>query len=152
MMTRSLFNLPASPWRSHFEELSRMRRQLDAMFDRFDGRGQPAATAGVFPLVNLTEDTDAYYLRAELPGMTSDELSIESTDNNIAISGERKIPDAAHNARYHRREREAGRFSRIVSVPGEINRDKIDARLTDGILTVVVPKAEEEKPRKISIK
>ncbi len=151
MITRSLFNLPGSPWRSHFDELSRMRRQLDALFDRYEGRPLPAATAGVFPLINLTEDHDAYYLRAELPGITAGDLSIESTDNNIAIAGERKIPDAAQSARYHRREREAGRFSRMVSLPGRINRDKIDARLNDGVLTVTVPKAEEVKPRKISI-
>ena len=151
MITRSLFNLPGSSWRGHFEELNRMRRQLDALFDRYEGRPSAAATAGVFPLINLTEDHDAYYLRAELPGITAGELSIESTDNNIAISGERKIPDAAQNARYHRREREAGRFSRMVALPGRINRDRIEARLNDGVLTVTVPKAEEEKPRKISI-
>ena len=152
MITRDLFNLPGSPWRSTFDELSRMRRQLDSLFDRYDGRSPATgAAAGVFPLINLTEDNDAYYLRAELPGMAGGDLAIESTDNNIAISGERKIPDAAQNARYHRREREAGRFSRVVALPGRINRDKIEARLSDGILTVTVPKAEEEKPRKINI-
>ncbi len=155
MITRGLFNLPGSPWRSHFDELNRMRRQLDTLFDRYEGRspasGAAAAAAGVFPLINLTEDNDAYYLRAELPGIATGDLSIESTDNNIAISGERKIPDAAQNARYHRREREAGRFSRVIALPGRINRDRIEARLSDGILTVTAPKAEEEKPRKINI-
>jgi HSP20 family protein len=154
MITRGLFNLPGSPWRTHFDELNRMRRQLDTMFNRYEG-GSPAtraaAAAGVFPLVNLTEDNDAYYLRAELPGIAAGDLSIESTDNNIAISGERKIPEAAQNARYHRREREAGRFSRVIALPCRINRDKIEARLSDGMLTVTVPKAEEEKPRKINI-
>jgi HSP20 family protein len=154
MITRGLFNLPGSPWRTQVDELNRMRRQLDALFNRYEG-GSPvtraAAAAGVFPLVNLTEDNEAYYLRAELPGIAAGDLSIESTDNNIAISGERKIPGAAQNARYHRREREAGRFSRVIALPCRINRDKIEARLSDGMLTVTVPKAEEEKPRKINI-
>jgi HSP20 family protein len=109
-------------------------------------------SAGVFPLINLTEDKDNYYVRAELPGVTADELDIQATANNVAISGERKIAAEQEGTRYHRREREAGTFSRMIGLPGEINTDKVDANLENGILTVVVPKAEIAKPKQITVK
>jgi HSP20 family protein len=105
----------------------------------------------VFPLVNLTEDKDNYYVRAELPGVKADELDIQATANNLAISGERKIAAAAEGARYHRREREAGTFSRMIGLPGDIDTAKVNAQLQNGILTVVVPKAEVAKPKQITV-
>ena len=127
-----------------------MRRNLDSILNQFANR-PTAMVAGVFPLINLTEDKGSYYLRAELPGVKVKDLSIEATGNNLSISGERKIGDVAQNAKYHRREREYGRFSRVVSLPLKINRDKIEAKLTDGILTIVIAKAEAEKPKQIAI-
>jgi HSP20 family protein len=116
----------------------------------FDDTPSQRASAGVFPLINLTEDKDNYYVRAELPGVKSDELDIQVTGNNLAISGERKIA-AQEDARYHRREREAGTFSRIVGLPGEVDTDKVEARLENGILSIVVSKAEIAKPKQISV-
>jgi len=125
-----------------------MRQQLEQMFD--DTPGQ-RASAGVFPLINLTEDRNNYYVRAELPGVKAEALDIQATANNIAISGERKIA-AEGDARYHRREREAGSFSRMIGLPGDINSDKVDAKLENGVLTVVIAKAEAAKPKQITIK
>lgn len=111
---------------------------------------EPAA--GVFPLMNVTEDKDNYFVRAELPGFKPDELNISVTGDTLSLSGERKIPVEDDIAQYHRREREAGRFSRIVSLPSQVDTGKMDARCTDGILTVVLPKAETAKPKQIAIK
>jgi HSP20 family protein len=111
---------------------------------------EPAA--GVFPLINVTEDKDNYYVRAELPGLKADDLDISVTGNTISISGERKLPVEDEKARYHRREREAGRFSRIISMPDQMDTGKVEARCADGILTVVLPKAETAKPRQIAVK
>jgi HSP20 family protein len=147
MIYRRFFNVPTYRIRSPWEELHRMRQQLDQMFD--DTPSQ-RASAGVFPLINLTEDKDNYYVRAELPGVKSDELDIQVTGNNLAISGERKIA-AQEDARYHRREREAGTFSRIIGLPGEVDTDKVEARLENGILSIVVSKAEIAKPKQISV-
>jgi HSP20 family molecular chaperone IbpA len=74
------------------------------------------AQAGVFPLINLTEDGNNYYVRAELPGVKAGELDIQTTANNIAITGERKIAAEDQGARYHRREREADKFSRMIDL------------------------------------
>jgi HSP20 family protein len=152
MITRRLLDFPGFGWRGHFQELDRMKKNLDSLMQHFEARPAAMATAGVFPLINLTESKDAYYLRAELPGVKAADLNIETTDNNISISGERKIAETNQNEKYHRREREYGRFSRVVAMPKRINRDKIDAKLADGILTILVPKAEAEKPKQITIK
>jgi HSP20 family protein len=108
--------------------------------------------AGVLPLINLTESKDNYYVRAELPGVKGDELDIQVTANNLAISGERKIAAEEEGARYHRREREAGTFSRMIGLPDEVDTDKVDAKLENGILNVVISKAEIAKPKQITVK
>ena len=149
MIYRRFFNVPTYRIRSPWDELHRMRQQLEQMFD---ADPQQRVSAGVYPLTNLTEDKDNYYVRAELPGVKSDELDIQVTGKNLAISGERKIAAEEEGARYHRREREAGTFSRIIGLPDEVDTDKIDAKLKDGILTVVIAKAEVAKPRQITIK
>lgn len=148
MIYRRFFNVPTWRFRSPWDELHRMRQQLEQMFD--DTPGQ-RASAGVFPLINLTEDRNNYYVRAELPGVKAEALDIQATANNIAISGERKIA-AEGDARYHRREREAGSFSRMIGLPGDINSNKVDAKLENGVLTVVIAKAEAAKPKQITIK
>ena len=88
MIYRRFFNVPAYRIRSPWEELQRMRQRLDRVFDESQS---PRVSAGVFPLINLTEDQDKYYVRAELPGVQADELDIQVTGNNLSISGERKI-------------------------------------------------------------
>jgi HSP20 family protein len=111
-----------------------MRQELDQMFD---DSPQQRVSAGVFPLINLTEDKDNY--------------DIQVTGKNLAISGERKIAAEEDSAKYHRREREAGTFSRMIGLPGEVDTDKVDAKLENGILSIVVSKAEIAKPKQISV-
>jgi HSP20 family protein len=139
-------------WTRPFEELENLQRQMDSLTrGRTRGIwGEP--WTGVFPLVNVTEDSDSYYVRAELPGITSDDLSISVTGDSLTISGERKMAAEDENATYHRKEREAGTFSRIIALAGQIDTDKVEARSRDGILTVVLPKAAATKPKQITIK
>ena len=129
-----------------------MRRQMDWLSGGLSRGpfGQPAA--GVFPLMNVTEDKNNYYVRAELPGLKADELDISVTGDNLSIAGERKLPVEDEKAQYHRREREAGRFSRILSLPAQIDAGKVEARCADGVLTVTLPKAEAAKPKQIAVK
>lgn len=152
MIYRRVFGVPSMGFRSPFSELERMRHQMDQLMDSFSGEPSGARTAGVFPLVNLTEDSNNYYLRAELPGIKADELSIEAERNSVSLSGERKIPAAGDGVRYHRRERESGSFSRVIGLPGEVDAEKVEAGLEHGILTVTIPKAEVTKPKQIAVK
>lgn len=152
MITRRFFDWPGFERRSYFDELDRLRRQLDRMVSgREPGTRFAMPGRGVFPLLNLTEDKENYYLRAELPGVKAEDLNIEATADNISISGERKLPEENANARFHRRERNAGRFSRAIALPGQVDSDKITANMANGMLTITVPKAESAKPRQIEI-
>jgi HSP20 family protein len=151
MIFRRPFYFPSSAWRSPFNELERMRQEIDRVFGNVYGSVSRERRAGVFPLVNVTEDPSNYYVRAELPGLSAEGLSLSATGNNVAISGERQIASEGENARYHRREREAGTFNRVISLPDDIDVEKIHARLTDGVLTVVIPKSEKAKPRQINV-
>ncbi|MFW6055677.1 MAG: Hsp20/alpha crystallin family protein, partial [Thermodesulfobacteriota bacterium] len=93
-----------------------------------------------------------FYIRAELPGLKSDDIDISVTADSLSISGERKIESQAKDVQYHRKEREAGTFSRIINLPGQIDTEKVEAKNNNGILTITLGKAEATKPKQISIK
>jgi HSP20 family protein len=152
MYARRLFNYPSMGWRHPFADLERMSRQVDRLTHGLLGQpGLGWRPASVFPAINLTEDTDKYYLRAELPGIKADALDIQAVGRNLTLSGERTIPSEGETVRYHRREREAGKFSRVIGLPGDIDTNKVDAKLTNGMLTVTIAKAEAAKPKQITI-
>ena len=152
MFVRRTFNVPGFGWRNPLAELERARRRMDELSDLFSqGPSRLAAASGVFPLINLTEDAGSYYLRAELPGLKAEDLDIQVVGRNLTISGERKIPSEGENVRYHRKERDEGKFSRIIAIPGDIDSDKVAAKMTNGILNITVPKPEVAKPRQITV-
>jgi HSP20 family protein len=151
MIYRRLFDLPTFGAHGAFHELEAMRRQFNRLLNEWSATPRRAVGAGVFPLVNVTEDANKFYLRAELPGVTSDSLDVQAAGKTISISGERTISKEKANARYHRREREGGQFSRVLAMPAEIDANRIEAKLENGILTVNIPKAEGVKPRKIAV-
>jgi HSP20 family protein len=152
MLIKRMFDFPNYGWRGAFDDLERMRRDMDRLFGQVVGRAYWPTHAGVFPLVNIAEDKDDYYVRAELPGMESEAINISAAGKNLTISGERKIASEGENVRYHRREREGGQFNRVVTMPNDIQVDKIQATYSEGILSVKIPKAEEAKPKQISVK
>jgi HSP20 family protein len=125
---------------------------MDLLGADFPGRFLRGSTAGVFPMMNMTEDKENFYVRAELPGIAGDALDISVTGDTLTISGERIMPAENENAKYHRREREAGKFSRIVNLPSQINTNKVKADSENGILTIKLPKAEETRPKQITVK
>lgn len=151
MLIRRILHHPAL-YRNPFNELEQMRQRMDLLAGNlFGAPGRATAGAGVFPAINLTEDKDAYFVRAELPGLKNEDLEIHATGKNISITGQKKIESVSENAKYHRKEREAGKFSRIINLPDHINTEKVEAGLANGILTIRIPKAEAVKPRQITI-
>jgi HSP20 family protein len=151
MIYRTLFGAPSRRFGSPFSNLEEVRRQMDRLFDAYGDRPHGSVGAGVYPAINITEDADAYHVNAELPGVKSADLDLNVTANQLILAGERKISGESEEARYHRREREEGRFSRAIGLPGDIDPDNVKARLADGVLTVTIPKAEKAKPKKISV-
>lgn len=151
MIFRNFFDPPSQRFVVPSSDLDGMRRQMERLLDAFGERPLGRGGVGVFPAVNISEDADAYHLSAELPGVKTADLNLNVTGNQLTLAGERKISEEAADARYHRREREAGRFSRAVTLPGEIDSDQVTAKLVDGILTVTVSKAQKAKPRQIAV-
>lgn len=152
MIVRRLGGWPTLDWRDPFYELERLQRQMDTMLEGLSAGVSRGPGAGVFPLMNVTEDKEKYYIRAELPGVKSKDLDITVTGRNLSIAGERKIAEEKEGTKYHRSEREEGTFSRMISLPAEVDTSKVEARCNDGILTVVLPKAESAKPKQIAVK
>jgi HSP20 family protein len=140
------------PGRNPFRELEQLQRGMDRLFQDTYGTERLPWRAGVYPLMNLSEDKDHFYVRAELPGVQATDLEITLQDNNLILRGERKIPEEDKQVNYHRRERESGFFRRIVALPAQAAGDKVEATCKDGILTIKMTKPEEVKPRKIEVK
>lgn len=139
--SRPLFENP-------FSDFDQLRREMLRVFDSVAGH---ETSTGVFPPMNVTQDSDNFYIRAELPGIRASDLSITALRNRVSIAGKREISKEGEKASYHRKERAEGEFSRTVTLPGEVAPDKVEARYTDGVLQLTLPKAEESKPRQIAV-
>ena len=144
---------PSRPtFESSFSDFDQIRREMLRLLDTSTGDGAPDPGAGVFPPMNITQDDDNFYLRAEIPGIKPAELSISALRNRVSISGKREIPRENDRVSYHRKERPEGGFNRAVTLPTEVDAERVDARYADGILTLTLPKAEQAKPRQIAVK
>jgi HSP20 family protein len=103
------------------------------------------------PAVNVEETEAAYRIEAELPGLTNDDIHITLEDNVLRLSGERKLDTTVKKENFHRIERPYGSFSRSFSLPQQVDGDKVQAAFSNGVLTVLVPKAEQARSRRIEI-
>jgi len=131
-------------------EWDRMARSMDRAMKSFFSEGTGNYT-GVYPPVNLSEDEEALYVRAELPGVAAGDIDISVEGENLILRGERKI-ESSKEVNYHRRERTAGTFRRIMTLPVRVDTGKVSADVSNGVLSIILPKAEEAKPRQISVK
>lgn len=137
---------------SLWASFDRLHGEMDRLFDWGVEMPRPLALATSVPPMNIREDADAFYIEADLPGLTQDQLHVAVTQrNHVTIQGERAAAEAP-NGRWHRRERGFGRFQRLVKLPAPVDADKVEAKLENGLLRLTLPKAEEAKPRKIAVK
>jgi HSP20 family protein len=133
-------------------DFDQVRREMLRLLDTAGGDGTAEPAAGVFPPMNITQDDDNFYLRAEIPGIKPAEITISALRNRVSISGKREIPREHERVSYHRKERPEGAFDRAVTLPTEVDADRVDARYADGILLLTLPKAEQAKPRQIAVR
>lgn len=125
-----------SPW-------SGLEGEIDRLFEAaFDGFGSESANR--FP-VDLYEDKDNTYVRAELPGISREDINVEMVDGYLTIAATRKTPASEGQAE------QAFAFSRSVNIADEVQADKVSAAYENGVLTVTLPKREEAKPKKITV-
>lgn len=130
-----------------WEQMERMRRELDRVW----GRTWSEPQVGVYPALNVFDEGERLVARAEVPGMDAKKLDIDATSRTLTIAGERRRPPVDERSSVHRRERGYGQFKRAITLPQEIDPDKVEARYRHGVLEVVMPKAEAVKPRKIQV-
>jgi len=128
-----------------------LRREIDRLFDAFTAGNGGTARTRAFPTVNLWEEGNNLYLEAELPGVVRDELDISAAGSELTLHG-RRTPRRGEELTYHRQERGYGEFTRVLTLPVEIDAEKIEATLKDGVLTLTLPKAEAARARKIKVK
>ena len=131
-----------------FDEL---RQDMDRLFHQHGEQG-PTVARGVFPPVNLYERGDTYVLTAELPGVDPADINVSLQGSTVTVEGERKRPQSGAQGSPHRLERGAGTFKRAFELPVSIDGDGVVAKHTNGVLMLTLPKAEEHRPRQISIR
>jgi HSP20 family protein len=100
--------------------------------------------------VNIWQNENDVFAEAEVPGVKGEDLDISVVGNELTIKGNRQ-PAGDENTAYHRRERGAGAFARVIRLPVDVEADKVQASLRHGVLTLTLPKAEAAKPRKINV-
>jgi HSP20 family protein len=132
-----------------FETLMKLQQALDS-YRASSWLGAGTSGAGGFPPFNVFRKGDDVVIVAEAPGLNKDELDIQVKGRTIQISGAKSMAYGDHVS-LHRRERTAGRFSRSLTVPVEIDADKVKAEYRDGMLAIFLPRAEHDKPRSIKI-
>jgi len=132
----------------------RMRDELDRLFgDVWDNVALPFSNGNrrSFPALNVWEDETTLFAEAEVPGLKLQDIEVLVVGNELTIRGERK-DEAGQETTYHRRERGFGSFCRVLQLPVSVNPEKVEATLSDGVLTIRLPKAEDVLPRKIQVK
>jgi HSP20 family protein len=141
------------PYTDLWSDLSRFQSEMNRLFDSFGlGDGGWSGLAPAYPAVNVWQDGENVYCEAELPGMEMSDLEIYVTGGNqLTIKGERKQPTLANGA-WHRQERGFGSFTRTLTLPVDVDANKVEARFAHGVLTITMPKGEAVKPRKIAVK
>jgi len=134
--------------------LSRLPDRFDEFLNRFFGGSESElfGGGGWCPALDISEKDDSVVVRVELPGLKGDEIDISVDRNMLTISGEKKADSESSGENSYHVERRYGKFTRTISLPGEVDTAKIEAAQHEGVLTITVPKSEAAKPRKISVK
>lgn len=136
-----------------YRELSALQDQFSRALGSALGRTsrEDETLAAWVPPVDITEEKDRILITAELPGFQDNEISIQTENGMLTISGERKFEKETEGRNYHRVERAYGQFLRSFSLPNNVDREKIKAEFKNGLLKIELPKREDAKPRSIQI-
>lgn len=141
-----------SVWRDTWSPISDFRREFDRLFDDWASPSRGLRTeSNLVPACDVEEGEDHYVLNLEMAGMKKDDIKLEVSDGQLTISGERRHESRQKDEGHWYSERKFGKFQRSFSIPVGIDTNRIEANYQDGILRVMLPKAESSKPRQIKI-
>jgi len=130
-------------WR---REMGRLQQEMNQLMDSFQQGGQRG-----FPALNVWANQDEALVTAELPGVNPDDLDISVVGETVTLSGSRALPETGEDITWHRHERWHGEFSRTMQLPFRIDADNVDASYQNGVLKVTLPRAQEDRPKRISV-
>ena len=141
---------------NRWDPLNQLRTEMTRLFDELTPFTPLVTrmgwrTPGVFPALNVWEDQQDLFVEAELPGMKLDDLHIFIQGDELTLRGNRRAVDDA-NSQYLRRERSSGEFVRYLTLPFDVDPDKVEATLRDGVLMIRMPKSERAKARRIQVR
>ncbi len=139
------YSLPTS-WR----EMDRLQREMNRLFEENNPTRMRRAPS--FPAMNVWTSDEGLVVTAEVPGVNPEDMDISVVGETLTLTGVRKPEELKEGARYHRQERGNGNFTRSVQLPFPVDVGKVDAMFRDGVLNISLPRAEEDKPRKITVK
>lgn len=135
---------------SMLARMAAFRRSMDHLFDEFE-QGPAASTQGGWPRTNMSDDGKMITVKADVPGMSPDDIDVQLQGNMLAISGKRNI-NAPEGYSVHRSERLPVQFSRSFTLPADVDPDKTKATVVNGVLTLELTKSEKAMPKQIEIK
>jgi HSP20 family protein len=118
---------------------------------QWQGAAMDSSSPAWAPALDISERKDAYLVTVELPGVKLDDLKLTLEDGLLTIQGERYFTDDASEQQFHRVERRYGAFRRAITLPAHVLADEVEASIEDGVLRILVPKAEEAKPKRIQV-
>ncbi|MBT3712687.1 MAG: Hsp20/alpha crystallin family protein [Anaerolineae bacterium] len=130
--------------------MDRLQRDMNRLFNQRSSSHLRVAPS--YPAINTWANEDGLFVSAEMPGVSTQDIDISVTGNTLVITGERGADDIPEDARIHRKERGYGKFSRSIQLPFSVDAEKVEASFKNGVLNILLPQVEAEKPKKIAIK
>ncbi|HLO26177.1 MAG TPA: Hsp20/alpha crystallin family protein [Geobacteraceae bacterium] len=136
-----------------FRELRTMQEQMNRLLDlAWNKEAGEELKEGLWqPPVDIYEDEDSVVIKAEVPDIDQKDIEVKIEDNTLTLRGERKLDQSVTKENYHRVERYYGPFQRSFSIPPTIDQERVKASCERGVLTVILPKKEEKKPKQITV-
>ena len=146
--------MPLIRW-DPFREMSALQERMNRLLEDFRARtplGEEEITQGAWiPAVDIYETQESIVLKAELPGISRDDINVEVKDGMLTLKGEKRLEREVQEENYHRVERSYGAFQRAFTLPNTIQQEKVKAKFKDGILEITLAKAEGAKPKQIKV-
>lgn len=136
--------------RSSLREMEWLRREMNDLFETLD-RGPRMSQATTYPAMNVWTNPDGAVLTAELPGVNPDDLEISVQGDTLTLRGARNPELLNEGEAFHRRERGSGKFQRAFQLPFAVDASKVEASYELGVLSITLPRAESDKPKKIQV-
>jgi len=138
-------------WQRRWDPFRDFQREVGRLFESMEPLQHWRVVRGGVPPINLYDSGESYTLTSQLPGVGPEEVDLSITGETLTIRGDRKRAEGVSEESYRRQERQFGRWTRTITLPDRVDSAKVSASFANGVLTVTLPKAEEARPRQISV-